>query len=1035
MLPSNRSELMSTSIIVGLILLVFVADALTPLGYAEWVFYIVPVALCVLQSRPGLPVAIAVAMMPLLILGFFLSPPGAPLEVGIFNRACAILVVGGVAYLASRVVTQRLRAQHLMWIEQGRAEVAKNLLGEPTVGEVSEKILLSLAEYFDARVAVLYRLENNVLLRTASCGLDVSTTPERLELGSGLTGQVAKTGKAVCVDNLYSDYLRISSATGSTRPATVVIAPLTTEGHVSGVIEFGFLRQGSFDNEIKLLQLVAHKIGSGIRSAQYREDLQELLEETQRQSEELQAQQEELRVTNEELNEQAKALQEAQADLEAQHTELEQSNVLLEERNALLEQQKRSLQLAQQEIEKKADELAKASQYKSEFLANMSHELRTPLNSALILAHMLAENKGGTLTEEQVRHARTIHAANTDLLNLINDILDLSRIEAGQLAVTPAALRPQAIVDALRPVFEPIAASKGVAFRITVDSGLPPEIVTDEQRLSQILKNLLSNAFKFTERGEVELQLRPGGQDRIRIAVRDTGIGIAPEQQEVIFNAFQQANGSIARTYGGTGLGLSISRELARLLGGDISVQSAPGTGSTFTLDIPVALDADTLKVAAAQETKSRNDAKRLVTGEIASTPQARDKPREVAPATGLVRQHERLILIVEDDDKFASVLCDLTRDMSFDFAHATTAGAAVQMAQELRPDAILLDVRLPDYSGLTVLERLKRDPATRHIPVHMISIDDFRQVALELGAVGYTIKPAARDEIVGSIRKLEERLSRRVGKLLIVEDNAPLRESVTSMLGALGIEIVSVGTAAGALGALADSTFDCMVMDLNLPDASGFDMLEQMAASGIYSFPPVIVYTGRALSSEEEQNLRRYSKSIIIKGAKSPERLLDEVSLFLHRVEASLPQEHRQMLSLARQRDAIFEGRRILLAEDDIRNIYALTSVFEPLGATVEIARNGKEAVQRLASQKDIDLVLMDIMMPEMDGLAAMREIRKLPQCRNIPIVALTAKAMPDDRAECLEAGANDYIAKPIDVDQLVSLCRVWMPREALRA
>ena len=1033
--PPHRSDILLCAVIAGLVFLVFTIDALTPLGYAEWVFYVIPVAMCVLQNRPKLPIAVALALMPLVILGFFLSPIGATYQVAIFNRSCAIVAVCAVAYLAGRVITERLRAQQLMWIEQGRAEVAKNLLGEPSVAEVSEKILLSLVDYFDARVAVLYRLEDKELLRTAAFGIDGSRVPERMELGNGLTGQVARTGKPVLLRDVGSDYLQITSSTGATRPATVLIAPISSEGHTTGVIEFGFLRTGAFDREIKLLQLVSHKIGSAVRSAQYRQHLKDLLEETQRQSEELQAQQEELRVTNEELSEQAKALQEAQAHLEAQHNELEQSNVLLEERNELLEQQKRSLHLTRQEVEKKAAELERANHYKSEFLANMSHELRTPLNSSLILAHMLAENRSGTLTEEQVRHARTIQAANTDLLNLINDILDLSKIEAGQLSVNPAPLKPQVLVESLRQAFEPIAARKNVRFLVSASPGLPDEIVTDEQRLAQILRNLLSNAFKFTERGEVELQLHAEGSEHVRIAVRDTGIGIPAEQQGIIFNAFQQANGSIARTYGGTGLGLSISRELARLLGGEIAVQSEVGAGSVFTLTIPRLLDQEALRAAQAERpapVAAVNVARvKQISGDADAAARMQPATLPAQPA----RQHGRLILLVEDDEKFASVLCELVRDLKFDCAHAVTANAGVQMAQELRPDAILLDVRLPDYSGLSVLERIKRDPATRHIPVHVISVDDFRQVALELGAVGYTIKPAARDEIIGSVRKLEERLSRQVGKVLIVEDNASLRESITSMLGALGIEIVSVGTAAEALACLADSTFDCMVMDLNLPDASGFDMLEQMAASGIYGFPPVIVYTGRALSSDEEHNLRRYSKSIIIKGAKSPERLLDEVSLFLHRVEASLPQEHRQMLTLVRQRDAVFEGRRILLAEDDVRNIYALTSIFEPLGARVEIARNGREALLRLAAQKEIDLVLMDIMMPEMDGLTAIREIRRHPQHRNLPIIALTAKAMQDDRKECLDAGANDYIAKPIDVDQLVSLCRVWMPREALRA
>ncbi|HZW20822.1 response regulator [Noviherbaspirillum sp.] len=1033
-MPVLKQTTFNDAYLVGLAILVFVIDAVTPLGYSEWVLYVLPVAICVRQSRPQLPLLVAVALMPLLILGYFLSPPGVDTEMAIINRLFSIPPVFGVAYLARWVIEERLLAQKLMWFEHGRAEVAKHLLGEPTVGEVAENILHSLARYFDAQVAVLYRLDGDALQRTATYALDLSQAAERIPAGSGTAGEVVREGKAVVLRGLPGDFLRISSAIGSAAPAHVVVAPLMAEGHVEGVVEFGFLRQDSFENEVRLLELVANKIGSALRSALYRQNLKDLLEESQRQGEELQAQQEELRVTNEELNAQAKALQEAQAELETQHSVLEQANVQLEERNELLEQQKRNLIAAQQAVERSAAELERANRYKSEFLANMSHELRTPLNSSLILSHMLAENKTGTLTEEQVRYARTIHSANTDLLNLINDILDLSRIEAGQLLVQAEPVRLQPLLESLRQAFEPVASQKGLGFSISVSADAPAEIVTDELRLSQVVKNLLSNAFKFTETGEVELQVALAAQGRMRFAVRDTGIGIAREQQQVIFEAFRQADGSISRTYGGTGLGLSISRELARLLDGDIEVTSSPGIGSTFTLEFAARLDTEASPRATVTELPAANDVPRArlqaAEGAVAEADEARPSVQDDRGE----RQHERLILIVEDDDKFASVLCDLVREMHFDCLHAPTANAAIQLAQEYRPDAVLLDVHLPDYSGLSVLERLKRESSTRHIPVHMISVDDYRKTALELGAIGYTLKPVARDEVARSIKRIEERLSRRASRILIVEDNASLRDSMAAMLGAQGTDIVSVGTAEEALEQLAAVTFDCMVMDLNLPDKSGFDVLDQMAREQKYGFPPVIIYTGRVLSRDEEQRLRRYSQSIIIKGARSPERLLDEVSLFLHRVEASLPEDQQEMLLRVRQRDAAFEGRRILIAEDDIRNVYALTSIFEPLGAELVIARNGREALQRLA-EHEIDLVLMDVMMPEMDGLSAIREIRRQAQHKNLPVVALTAKAMTNDRRDCLEAGANDYIAKPIDVEQLVSLCRVWMPRHSLRA
>ena len=660
---------------------------------------------------------------------------------------------------------------------------------------------------------------------------------------------------------------------------------------------------------------------------------------------------------------------------------------------------------------------------------------------------MLTENKPGTLTEDQVRYAQTIHAANTDLLNLINDILDLSKIEAGQFTVKPEPITLEALLEPIRKAFEPLAEKKRLAFAVNLSTDLPSAIVSDELRLTQILKNVLSNAFKFTERGEVELQVAASGSERIRFTVRDTGIGIPDDQQQLIFEAFRQADGGTSRTYGGTGLGLSISQKLAGLLGGAIQVRSSPGIGSTFTIEVACHLDAESSSNVVAMPAVAvyeRPPEKHL--GQTGIPAPGARVGHDTVPTVEVLarkpiqddrsdRKHGRLILIVEDDDKFASILCDLVHEMRFDCIHAPTANAAIRLAHEYLPHAILLDVRLPDYSGLSVLEQIKRDPATRHIPVHMISVDDYRKTALELGAVGYNMKPVAREEVMQSIRKIEEKLSREVGRVLIVEDNQSLRESMSAMLGDEETNIVSVGTAAEALEHLANSTFDCMVMDLNLPDASGYDILEQMAKGGKYGFPPVIIYTGRLLGHDEEQRLRRYSQSIIIKGAKSPERLLDEVSLFLHRVETALPKDQQQMLLRARERDSAFEGRRILVAEDDVRNIYALTSVFEPLGADLVIARNGREAVAKLAQHKDVDLVLMDIMMPEMDGLTAMREIRMQPKYKNLPIIALTAKAMPNDRKECLDAGANDYIAKPIDVDQLVSLCRVWMPRQAMRA
>jgi CheY-like chemotaxis protein len=630
-----------------------------------------------------------------------------------------------------------------------------------------------------------------------------------------------------------------------------------------------------------------------------------------------------------------------------------------------------------------------------------------------------------------VRYARTIHSSNNDLLTLINDILDLAKIEAGQVGVEPEPVGIDEILEPLRRMFEPIAADKKVALRIERASNLPGKLVTDNMRLQQILKNLLSNAFKFTAKGEVALQVSLAPDGGVDFAVRDTGIGIPEHQQEVIFEAFRQADGTTSRQFGGTGLGLSISRELARLLGGQIRLQSAPGLGSTFTLGVPMTLERASTPQAA------RSAAPGAAVVEPAPTPSAPAHPPRADTITGphidddrnRRRHRDRAILVVEDDQRFARVLYDLAHELSFDCVHCSTGAEAVELARRLKPSGILLDVNLPDESGLSVLERIKRDPAVRHIPVHMLSVEDHAQAALELGAVGYALKPVAREELVNAIGRLEDRLRKRLSRVLVVEDDATLRGNIALLLQGDAVEIVTVGTVAEALKKIEGETFDCLVTDLQLPDASGYDLLERLAEGGRHSFLPVIVYTGRALTRDEETRLRRYSKSIIIKGARSPERLLDEVTLFLHRVESTLPADMQNLLKRVRQRDEVFEGRVILIAEDDVRNIFALTRVLEPLGAQVAIARNGQEAVDRVV-KGNIDLVLMDIMMPVKDGLAAMREIRARAQFEKLPIIAITAKAMADDRRQCLDAGANDYIAKPIDVDQLVSLCRVWMPK-----
>ncbi|MBH1826299.1 response regulator [Stenotrophomonas maltophilia] len=1011
-------------------------ELVVPLGYAVWLAYFLAVGVTVFQRSARAPFVVAMIACVLLVIGFNVAPASNNSSFSFVNRTiggCAFLMI---ALIVSRAIQARRQAMRALWLQEAENAVASSLRGDLGPEQIAEAAATSLAGQLDAEVGAVYRLEGGRLQLTGGMALP-SGAPASLALHEGLAGQVARDER---IRHLHGDdaaVLELQTSLGRLPVRERILAPLSSDGAVVGIIELGRARVGEQrDLDRELLERCAETIGLALRASLLRAQLVVLLEESQRQGEELQAQQEELRVANEELEEQSRSLLQSQSHLEEQQAELEQSNVQLEERTHELEAQKQALLVAQSQLVRNSNELAATSRYKSEFLANMSHELRTPLNSSLILAKLLADNKDGTLTEEQVKYARAILSSNNDLLALINDILDLSRIEAGHVELSDEVVVVDSALQRLRETFEPMARQKGLALQIEADALAPSQLVVDSQRLQQILKNLLANAVKFTEHGKVSLHVRAAGNGRIRFEVCDTGIGIAREQLDVIFEAFRQADGSTRRRYGGTGLGLSISRDLAERMGGQIQVDSEPGRGSCFILELPLqgapaASAAEAAEAPVAVPAPARTPAV-LPPAPVRAAPAAAPASAAAGGADDRGRRQRagRLILAVEDDATFAEALVALAHELDFDCVVAGTAEEALTLASELRPNGILLDIGLPDVSGLSVLERLKRNPETRHIPVHVVSATDRSQVARELGAIGFAIKPTTRERLVTAIEQLELTSQRDVRRLLIVEDDSELRSNLELLLGRDQLQIVAVGTLAGALEQLSTVTFDCMVMDLSLPDGSGYDLLEHMAGNDEVGFPPVIVYTGRALSREEEQRLRRYSKSIIIKGARSPERLLDEVTLFLHSVEASLPTDQQRLLREARRRDTVLDGRTVLLAEDDVRNIFALSSVLEPLGVTLEIARNGQEAVDRLA-EREVDLVLMDIMMPEKDGLAAMREIRAQRHLQDLPIIALTAKAMPDDRERCLQAGANDYIAKPIDVDKLVSLCRVWCSRQ----
>ncbi|MEO7274109.1 MAG: response regulator [Vicinamibacterales bacterium] len=945
-----------------------------------------------------------------------------------------LVLIGLAAWMSSRDFRS---SEAQGWIRSAQAGLGIRLQGEQRLEVLGDVVLGFLAARLDAQVGTVYVQEANGRLQlVAAYAVPRGAAASTIEPGEGLLGQAARENRTLHVTDIPDGYLPVGSSVGRASARELVIVPATRDGVVHAVIELGFLRRVQAP-ERELLSRVSEALGVAVRSARDRTQLEELLATTQRQAEELQVQQEELRVNNEELEEQSRALRESQARLETQQAELEQINLQLAEQADVLERQRDDLSVSQAILTDKAAELERSNQYKSEFLANMSHELRTPLNSSLILAKLLSDNRGGNLTAEQVTFAQTIHSAGNDLLALINDILDLSKIEAGKVELSPAPVAIASVIESLAKTFEPLAAATGLRFSTVTEAGLPAQIETDEQRLGQILKNLLSNGLKFTARGSVTLQIYAPDPETVAFAVRDTGIGIAPAQQEIIFEAFRQADGSTHRKYGGTGLGLSISRDLARLLGGDITVHSASREGSTFTLTLPVAYTAAAPKPAATPAPPRPAPAPAPLPtfrtpAALAATPLAAP---EVADDRGRLTPDSRRILIIEDDVRFATILRDLAHELGFlcVIAHSANDGLAAALLH--RPDAILLDINLPDHSGLGVLDQLKHHPATRHIPVHVASVADFSHEALQRGAIGYALKPVNRDDLIVAMRRLEAKFSQGLRRVLVVEDDERQRESIRHLLSNEDVEITTVATAAEALTALRATTFDCMVMDLTLPDVSGYELLEQMSHQEAVSFPPVIVYTGHTVSRDEEQRLRRFSKSIIIKDARSPERLLDEVTLFLHQVESDLPMERQRMLQAARDRDRALNDRRILVVEDDARNIFALSSVLEPKGATLEIARNGREALEVLARSQApggqaIDLVLMDIMMPEMDGLTATREIRRQPALKKLPIIALTAKAMQDDQEKCLAAGANDYIAKPLDVEKLLSLVRVWMPK-----
>ncbi|MFA7384260.1 MAG: response regulator [Desulfurivibrionaceae bacterium] len=951
------------------------------------------------------------------------------------------------------------------WLAEGTAAVSDRLHGQHEMLTLAHNILEVLVEVIDAQAAVFYLAQDDDTLRLLKAyGTDEAVEARPLiSRGHGIIGRALHQGKPLVINDLPPGYLKISSSLGEADAAGVVVAPIYFENQLLAVIELGRHKPFTPREEL-LLDRVMENIGVAIHTTEARLELDRLLKTTQEQSERLQVQQEELQQTNEELQEQARTLSISEEQLQTQQEELRVSNEELEERskalsakNEEIETANRGLLRARQDLEEKAKALEVSGRYKSEFLANMSHELRTPLNSILILSQLLAANKEANLIPRQVEFASTIHNSGSDLLNLINEVLDLSKIEAGRMEVNPEEISLDNLLSSLLTPFRPLAEQKKIGLTLVREDNVPVMIFSDDARLRQILKNLLSNAFKFTEQGAVELTVgRPAAgalpmelravrpEATIFFRVSDSGIGIPADKLEIVFEAFKQADGTTSRKFGGTGLGLSISRELARFLGGVLTVESEEGVGSAFTLWLPERFKGARPEVAAvaAPAPLAPKKIRLPVEDRAKAQPAPAALPEKIGPppeeaADKLVRDDRRLLksddkslLIVEDDPAFASLLLDLAREKGYKGLVAEDGETGLHLADYYRPSAVLLDMGLPGISGKEVLERLKNNPETRHIPVQFISASDQSSDIMQLGAIGYLTKPVSVEKLEQVFGRIEKLVERPMKKLLIVEDDLVQRQAIKALIGNGDVVVEEAATGEEAHRRLLAEHFDCIILDLGLGDMSGFDLLTRIKDNPEIARIPVVIYTGKELDQDEEERLQQYANSIIIKGARSPERLLDETTLFLHRVEKNLPKEQQEILNTLHDRESTLNGRTILLTDDDMRNVFALSSVLEEQGLAIVVAKNGLEALEKLAAHPEIDLVLMDIMMPEMDGYEAMRRIRKDPKQRNLPIIALTAKAMRGDRDKCLKAGASDYLAKPIDPEKLVSLLRVWLYR-----
>ncbi len=920
-----------------------------------------------------------------------------------------------------RLTTDRNTEQD--WLKTNLARFTNMLQGQRDLGIVGKMLLSEMAPLINAQNGVIYLVEAvpeahlELLSAYADSSDETDGHPAQIAVGDGLIGQCAADGRRVLITEVPSNVVPIRSGMFKVNPANIIVLPVLFEGQVKAVFEFASVSVFT-PLQVSFLDQLTASIGIVLNGIEATMQTEALLQQSQKLARELQSQQRELQQTNEQLEQKAQQLAERNVEVEAKNQEIEQARRALEE---------------------KATELALTSKYKSEFLANMSHELRTPLNSILVLGQQLAENPDENLTGRQVEFARTIHAAGTDLLNLISDILDLSKIESGTVSVEAEEILFTNLGEMVVRPFRHEAESRGLSFDVAIDPRLDRSIITDSKRLQQVLKNLLSNALKFTAHGGVRLAIRPAtagwtpdhpilrhAPAAVAFEVSDTGIGIPPEKQKIVFEAFQQADAGTSRKYGGTGLGLAISRELANLLGGEIQLASVPGVGSTFTLYLPTKYAGPTVP--------------QRMPANIAPPSASPPSPAGLALERGVVENlpddrstlqpGDKVLLIVEDDPHYGRIIADLAHESGFKVLIAARGAEALTLAAEYQPTAVSLDLFLPDMLGWTVLSELKQNQLTRHIPVQILTLDEDRQHGLARGAFSFITKPATKEGLDQALRRIKDFTEPRRKRLLLVEDNSAERLSISALLGHDDIDIIAVETGTEACQVLHQDPIDCVVLDLRLPDMSGFDLLAQLRDDPTLSDLPVVVFTGRQLSAEEDAQLHTMARSVVVKGVESPERLLDETALFLHRVIADLPPDKQQLIKRLHDSDADLVGKSVLLVDDDARNIFALSSVLERRGMNVVTATTGREAIGLLEATPAIAIVLMDIMMPEMDGYQTLMAIRAIPSLRRLPIIALTAKAMKGDREKCLEAGASDYLAKPVNTEQLLAALRMWLHR-----